>query len=495
MADERRPGASPATASEAATPDYRAIFEAVPAPLLVVLSDAPRFTIVAASRAYLRATMTTWQGAKGIGGRGLFEVFPDPPDDPGADGSANLRASLERAIATRAPDTMAVQHYDIRRPDGSWEERHWSPVNTPMCDAAGRVTHVIHRVEDVTDILRLRRRESDRAATSAGLERRTIELQAELVRRAQELQASNDRLRAAHARAELALGTETAPAVTCAQPPGPRDDAAGELAAVTAALERTTAALIARTEEADLATEAAREANAAKGAFLANMSHELRTPLNAIGGYADLLLVGVRGALTPAQREDVERIRRSGAHLLGLINDILDHAKLEAGRVEYDIRPVSLTEAVADVTPMIEPQLAAKRLRLAVRVDPGVAVRADPEKLRQILLNLLSNAIKFTGAGGTIEVDTPRRRGTGRGGTGGEVFLRVTDSGGGIPRAQQESIFDAFVQAHRKLTRAAEGTGLGLTISNGLARAMGGGLRVRSEEGRGARFTLTLPAA
>jgi len=124
-------------------------------------------------------------------------------------------------------------------------------------------------------------------------------------------------------------------------------------------------------------------------------------------------------------------------------------------------------------------------------VDPGAVARADPEKLRQILLNLLSNAVKFTNEGGRVEIDTPARDGQ----PAGCVFLRVSDTGIGIPRDRQEGIFDPFVQAHRNLTRQTEGTGLGLTISRDLARAQGGDLRVRSEEGRGSAFTLVLPAA
>ena len=247
--------------------------------------------------------------------------------------------------------------------------------------------------------------------------------------------------------------------------------------------------------EMERAQQAAEEANRAKSAFLAAMSHEFRTPLNAIAGHVQLLEMGLRGPVTEAQREALERIQRNQRHLLALVNDVLNFAKLEAGRVEYALREVALAEVVADVAPMIEPQLAAKGVGYEVRVPPAQRVQADPEKLQQILLNLLSNALKFTDAGGHVTVDTALREAGPDGGRPDVVFLRVHDTGIGIPRERQDAVFDPFVQVHRNLTRTVEGSGLGLAISRDLARGMGGELRVRSSEGVGSVFTLTLPRA
>ncbi len=236
----------------------------------------------------------------------------------------------------------------------------------------------------------------------------------------------------------------------------------------------------------------AESANAAKTQFLAVMSHELRTPLNAIGGYAELLLMGLRGPLTPDQRADLERIQRSQRNLLSLINDILNYAKLDAGRVEFTMSATPVHPLLLELEPLVTPQLRARKLTYEYSgCDPELEAWADAEKVRQILLNLLSNAIKFTDAGGRISIDCTKDDHT--------ASIVVRDTGLGIPEDKLGSIFEPFVQLERKLTSSHhEGTGLGLAISRDLARGMGGDLTVESAVGEGSTFTLTLrrePAA
>ncbi len=281
-------------------------------------------------------------------------------------------------------------------------------------------------------------------------------------------------------------------------------DAGGRVYAIASVTYDITAQILARRDveaarqEAERARAAAEEANQAKSLFLANMSHELRTPLNAIGGYTQLIELGVHGPVTDAQRTSLGRVHKAQARLLGLINDVLNYAKLEGGRVEYDLRSVDVRDIVADVAPLVEPQLAAKGLGLTLALpDTPCLVWADREKLGQVLVNLLSNAIKFTdardvatGAPGRVTVAVGTRAGT-----GDQVFLRVADTGRGIPRDKQDAIFEPFVQVRTGYAQATEGTGLGLAISRDLARGMGGDLRVRSREGSGSTFTVALRRA
>ncbi len=230
---------------------------------------------------------------------------------------------------------------------------------------------------------------------------------------------------------------------------------------------------------------AAEEANAAKSQFLAAMSHELRTPLNAIGGYTEILEMEIRGPITPQQRVDLERIKRSQQYLLRLINDVLNFAKLDAGQLEYRTLDVYVDAAVRETEAMIAPQIHAKGIHYSYDgCDPALMVLADREKVQQILLNLLTNATKFTSRGGSIALSCAR--------DDRSVSIRVHDTGVGVPTDKLERIFEPFMQVERRLNRPAEGVGLGLSISRDLARGMGGDLKVESEPGVGSTFTLTL---
>jgi signal transduction histidine kinase len=234
---------------------------------------------------------------------------------------------------------------------------------------------------------------------------------------------------------------------------------------------------------------ARRQASAAvraKADFLAVMSHELRTPLNAIGGYAELLQLGVRGPVTPEQRGDLDRIQAGQKQLLGVIDDVLAYAKLEAGIFHFAVEDVALDELLTDCCALVGHEVRQKKLELRRSGSVGgLAVRADGEKVQQVILNLLANAINFTDPGGVITISCHEERGE-------RIDIAVSDTGRGIASSDLEGVFQPFVQVDATLTREQDGTGLGLAISRQMAQRMGGDLTVVSEIGVGSRFTLTL---
>ena len=273
------------------------------------------------------------------------------------------------------------------------------------------------------------------------------------------------------------------------------DDDGNVQGAVGVFVDITERARLVRAERA--ARHAAEVANQVKSDFLARMSHELRTPLNAIQGHAQLLELGVHGALTEPQREAVGRIDRAQRHLLSLINDVLNYARIESGRVEYTLQAVPLGEVLLDVIHMVEQQFVSSGIELHADLldaeHSSAVVWADREKLAQVLLNLLSNAAKFTAPGGHVHVEIADRE-DGPASTE-HLYLRVRDTGAGIARDKLDAVFEPFVQVRGAYAPGSGGTGLGLTISRDLARGMGGDLRARSELGQGSTFTVTLRRA
>jgi PAS domain S-box-containing protein len=314
--------------------------------------------------------------------------------------------------------------------------------------------------------------ERDRALANAVIARQVAEDQSvELEAQADELQSQAEELQGVHAKLEAA----------------------------NVALTRANSRLRERTEEAELARGLAEEANRTKSSFLANMSHELRTPINAITGYTDLMELGISGPLTEQQAVHLGRIKASTEHLLGLVNEILDLAKVEAGQLQIATERVEISETVQEALDLIAPQAAGNRLELSNTVSSatGHAFWGDSDRVRQILVNLLSNAVKFTGSGGhvtlrVVETSEPRSGSIPPGSDW--IGLEVEDDGIGIPGEKLQSVFEPFVQVDPSHTRERGGTGLGLTISRRLARLMGGDLTVRSEVGKGSCFTLWLPA-
>lgn len=321
-------------------PDFRLIFESAPAAFLVL---DPDFRIVAVSDEYLDATLTK-RGA--IEGRGIFEVFPDNPDDPETPGSSNLRASLERVRRDCVVDVMPIQKYDIPVPGSGgnqFQERFWSPVNSPIIGPAGGLAYVLHHVEDVTA--------SVQQAQSA---ESTVAAQ---IRRASSISA--------------------------------------QLKEVNADLQRKTDELVEAQRRSD-------EANAAKTEFLSRMSHELRTPLNSILGFAQLLEMG---ELSEEQRDSLSHIGKGGRHLLGLINDLLDLEQVESGRLSLSLEPVDVSALADAVVRQVQPMASERGTSVRLTAPPGeVWAVADSRRLTQVLFNLLGNALKYSHRDGFVDV-------------------------------------------------------------------------------------------
>lgn len=414
-------------------PDFQILFQSAPGLYLVL---APDLTIVAVSDAYLRATMTKREE---VLGRGIFDVFPDNPDDPSASGTRNLRTSLERVLRDKTPDTMAVQKYDIRKPEsegGGFEERFWSPVNSPVLGTDGDVAYIIHRVEDVTEFVRLRQQGLEQRKLADKLRTHAGQMEAEIYQRAAEVQEANRRL------------------------------------------ENVNRELLRAKEEAERGSKF-------KDQFLSTMSHELRTPLNAILGFSDLLTDKRYGPLNERQRRYVDHIHAGGKHLLTLISDILDLSKIEAGRMELAIETLMVDAEFAEVLSVMQPLADKKSHVLSKTGTSGLAVRGDATRFKQILMNLLGNAIKFTPNCGRIELSASL--------DGDQVRIEVRDNGPGIPPEEQKRIFEAFYRL-RESGKKTEGTGLGLAITHRLVELHGSDLSLESRVGEGSCFYFSLPA-
>lgn len=306
--------------------DFRLLFESAPGLYLVLRCD---LTIVAVTNAYLQATMTQREA---VLGRGLFEVFPDNPDEPGATGVNNLRASLERVLRSKTPDTMAIQKYDIRRPDaegGGFEERYWSPINCPIIGANNEVLYIVHRVEDVTEYIRLRQVDAAQRKTTDEWKSRAEAMELEIFQRAQELQAVNEQLR---------------------------------------------------------------DANAELTAFSYSVSHDLHAPLRSLTGFTQMLMERDAQLTDTVRLDYVQVINRAARKMARLVDGLLDLARLTQKEMRHE--RVDLTALATAIAAELRASAPARTVRFDIQ--SGITVAGDPSLLQAALQNLLHNAWKFS---------------------------------------------------------------------------------------------------
>jgi signal transduction histidine kinase/ActR/RegA family two-component response regulator len=431
-------------------PDYKRLFESAPGLMLLL---APDLTIVAVSDAYLQATMTVRER---IVGRGLFEVFPDNPLDPNATGVSNLRASLERVRLHRMPDAMAVQKYDIRRPEqdgGGFEERYWSPLNAPVLDADGEIDFILHRVEDVTQFVRERVHASD----APKLEQHSSERFAvEVFQRAQQLQDANQAVRMLNADLIRRI-----------------DERGAQL----------------RNTEAQLLHAQKMEAI---GLLAGSVAHDFNNLLSVIMSYSALLLADLK-PLDP-MHADLQEIHAASHRAAELTQQLLAFSRQQV----LEPTLVGLDAIVNGMDKMLR-RLLGEDIELVVRLRPDTwQVLVDAGKIEQVIMNLAINARDAMPDGGKLILETGNIQleedyslehfGVA---PGAYAMLAVSDTGVGMDRATQSRIFEPFFTTKDK----GKGTGLGLSTVFGIVQQSGGTIWVYSEPGKGTSFKIYLPRA
>ena len=524
--------ASPPSRQE---PDYRAIFESAPGLYLVL---APDLTIVAVSDAYARATMTRRED---IVGRGLFAIFPDNPDDPGATGTANLRASLGRVLRNRVPDAMAVQKYDIRRPDsegGGFEERYWSPLNTPVLSDSGEVTYIIHQVEDVTEFVRLKEQGAAERKLADELRSNAARMEATLQATARYralMEQANDailildlsgRILEANRESERLFGRARAQIVGRNYDefvvPDEREDSArrraqlgteGTLRVAARHMERAGGAvvtvdvsgsLVRMGEESrvlailrDVTERQRLEAQLLQsqkmesvGRLAGGVAHDFNNVLGVITGYGDLLMNEI-GPGHPSHRRVVE-IRKAADRAAALTRQLLAFSRKQV----LQLRVLDLNAVVTGVEPMLR-RLIGAHIELITVLGKGLGrVKADPGQVEQVIANLAVNARDAMAKGGKLIIETgnveldeiyaaTRREAR----PGPHVMLAVSDTGHGMDAETLAHMFEPFFTTKG----LGQGTGLGLATVYGIVRQVGGQVMVYSEPLRGTSFKIYLP--
>jgi signal transduction histidine kinase/ActR/RegA family two-component response regulator len=459
--------------TEVPVPDFRGLFEAAPGSYLVLLPD---LRVVAATNAYLSATMTTREG---ILGRYIFDVFPDDPDETDATGVRNLAASLDRVLNTCQPDAMAVQKYAVRRPQsegGEFEERYWSPLNSPVLDAKGHVAYIIHRVEDVTEFIRLKRAGHERERVTQALQSRTEQMEAEFYQRAQQVAEANRQLARIYHQIELLMDRAD-------------DELSGgweerhEAIAPEDMLARVGQLIVDHKRlEGQLRQSQKMEA---VGQLAGGVAHDFNNLLTVITGYAALLTAN------PAMREvlpDLREIELAANRAGRLTQKLLAFSRKQV----LQPRTINLNTVVTGMEELLR-RLIAEHIQMVTILSSGLGnVRADPNQIEQVILNLALNARDAMPEGGRLIIETRNVRldqPVDSLAPGSYVTLSISDTGHGMDARTRSRIFEPFFTTKEP----GKGTGLGLAMVYGIVEQSGGAITVDSSPGSGAIFRVYLP--
>jgi signal transduction histidine kinase len=408
--------------------DFQRLFESAPGLYLILATD---LTIVAVSNAYLAATMTQREA---IIGRGLFEVFPDNPDDPSADGVSNLHASLNTVLSTRKSHVMAVQKYDIRRTDGTFEVRHWSPLNKPVLSDAGEVLWIIHRVEDVTAFVLMQQEQRRNEQVTEGLRRQVRAMEMEIYKRSLEIQAAN------------------------------------------VDLERRVQQ---RTEELELHRRKLEQQNQDLEQFAYMASHDLQEPLRMVTSYVQLLQMQYGGKLDEEADEFIQFAVDGTVRMKQLISDVLIYSS-QGGRVE--LSDVDLNEVLEQVLLNLRTSIAEASAQVLYARLPSL--QASRTEMVQLMQNLISNAIKFRrdGVQPLVQVTAHEQ--------GPQWRFEVRDNGIGIQEQHQDKVFVPFKRLNDRSRYP--GSGIGLAVVQKIVLRYGGRIGFTSTVGEGTAFQFTL---
>lgn len=417
------------------TLDYRAIVEQTTSPYLFLKPDIPDYTIIGVNEAYLAATMTRREE---IIGKKMFDIFPDNPSEQEVGATQNLRKSFDRVVINRVPDTMAVQKYDIRRPNGEWEERWWIPVNSPVFAPDCTMICIIHHVIDVTQFFLLKKSKDVEEMFSGEAQRKMEVVKAEVYARGQEIQKANRQLE--HLQEALKSSYRDCQAV------------AKELKRSNTELEQ----------------------------FAYFVSHDLQEPLRAVVGFLAFLKQDMAGALNENALDDINEAVAGTQRMQVIIQDLLSYSRVSTRGAEF--KNVCMRSAVDIAIDELHAAINECDARIVVETLPTVA--ADLTQMTLLFQNLIGNAIKFRGQKRPqIHIFAKHED--------KEWIFSISDNGIGIEPQYHETVFQIFQRLHTR--EEYSGTGIGLAVCKRIVERHGGKIWVESKAGEGSTFSFTIP--